>query len=88
MRMRARVQFSETLKKEKYDYSDPSKSLMDLMRNLYETGDDEMKRSIAKVERGSHFGALIDWGGGVCGVVQAWTESHEQKARNPLGDGW
>ncbi|KAJ4462577.1 putative calcyclin-binding protein [Paratrimastix pyriformis] len=40
--------FSEALKKEKYDYSDPSKGLMDLMKNLYESGDDEMKRTIAK----------------------------------------
>lgn len=27
---------------------DPSKSMMNLMKNLYETGDDEMKRTIAK----------------------------------------
>ena len=27
---------------------DPSESLMQLMKNMYETGDDEMKRTIAK----------------------------------------
>ncbi|ENN72666.1 calcyclin-binding protein [Dendroctonus ponderosae] len=30
------------------DKSDPSASLINLMRNMYETGDDEMKRTIAK----------------------------------------
>ncbi|CAG9766077.1 unnamed protein product [Ceutorhynchus assimilis] len=30
------------------DKSDPSASLMSIMRNMYETGDDEMKRTIAK----------------------------------------
>ncbi|KAF7286726.1 hypothetical protein GWI33_004349 [Rhynchophorus ferrugineus] len=30
------------------DKSDPSASLMNLMKNMYETGDDEMKRTIAK----------------------------------------
>jgi hypothetical protein len=30
------------------DKKDPNDSLMDLMKNMYETGDDEMKRTIAK----------------------------------------
>ncbi|KAL4480362.1 hypothetical protein ABPG74_020878 [Tetrahymena malaccensis] len=30
------------------DSKDPSKSLMDMMKNLYETGDDKMKETIAK----------------------------------------
>ncbi|KAL1491278.1 hypothetical protein ABEB36_011897 [Hypothenemus hampei] len=30
------------------DKSDPSASLMNIMKNMYETGDDEMKRTIAK----------------------------------------
>jgi len=40
--------FAGALKKENYDYSDPGKGLMDLMKNLYESGDDEMKKTIAK----------------------------------------
>jgi len=30
------------------DNKDPGDSLMQLMKNMYETGDDEMKRTIAK----------------------------------------
>ncbi|XP_030755749.1 calcyclin-binding protein [Sitophilus oryzae] len=40
---------SETKKTPSFDSdTDPSASLMSLMKNMYETGDDEMKRTIAK----------------------------------------
>jgi len=38
----------DKIKKTKTDEKDPQKGLMDLMKNLYETGDDEMKKTIAK----------------------------------------
>lgn len=45
------LQFKETLKPkaaEPSESSDPAASLMNLMKNLYQDGDDEMKRTIAK----------------------------------------
>ena len=45
---RAEDRFAKSLKKDKVDTDDPGKGLMDLMRNMYENGDDEMKRTIAK----------------------------------------
>ncbi|KAF4140323.1 CS domain-containing protein [Phytophthora infestans] len=36
------------LKTSKPDTSDPSAGIMDMMKNMYDEGDDEMKRSIAK----------------------------------------
>ena len=45
---RAEDRFAKSMKKDKVDTDDPGKGLMDLMRNMYENGDDEMKRTIAK----------------------------------------
>ncbi|XP_060526842.1 calcyclin-binding protein [Cylas formicarius] len=39
---------SESKKLDADDKSDPSASLMSLMKNMYDSGDDEMKRTIAK----------------------------------------
>jgi len=38
----------EPLRKPKMDSSDPSQGIMDLMKNMYDEGDDDMKRTIAK----------------------------------------
>lgn len=45
---RVEDRFAKSMKKDKVDTEDPGKGLMDLMKNMYENGDDEMKRTIAK----------------------------------------
>lgn len=43
---------------------DPGDSLMQMMKNMYETGDDEMKRTIAKAWTESREKANTGAGGG------------------------
>jgi len=39
---------SQKVKLTEEDKSDPSKSIMNMMKQMYQDGDDEMKRTIAK----------------------------------------
>jgi calcyclin binding protein len=48
----------DKLKKPKLDDKDPMSGIMDLMKNMYEDGDEEMKKSIAKAWSESRSGQL------------------------------